>query len=459
MTREKLLSRRQRGAVAILVSVALLSLIAMLGLVVDMSHLYIAKTELTNAADACSLAAASQLTGVNVGPSPNQLDLAESAGITVGQHNKVGFQGTNVLIPANSAVTFSDHLNGIYNVKTAITGANVAAMKYARCVLPIADTISTGIIPYFMQVLGPGAQAASAQAVGGQAVATLASGITNCGIPVGMCKVTPAPATCPHGQTVDAYGLCTGEWYCSKFTTGGSTTCSGAGLTGNFNIVDYGLSPNGANVLKALLTGTGQCALTPGVQTGRTGAVQSLSDAWNTRFGINKGGTSGTPDFTGYSYTATYNPGYTGGNWPSAYNAYSGTTAGVDNFQTSRSKNTPYQGDYNPPSNPNLGGIPGPPGTNGSTYLTQNQLASTGADRRIAVVPIVDCSAWAGGGNQKAPILAFACILMLDPWATPGDPLYLEYEGLSNLATSPCATAGLPGGPASVGPKVPSLVR
>ena len=456
MTREKLLSRRQRGAVAILVSVALLSLIAMLGLVVDMSHLYIAKTELTNAADACSLAAASQLTGVNVGPSPNQLDLAESAGITVGQHNKVGFQGTNVLIPANSAVTFSDHLNGIYNVKTAITGANVAAMKYARCVLPIADTISTGIIPYFMQVLGPGAQAASAQAVGGQAVATLASGITNCGIPVGLCKVTPAPATCPHGQTVDAYGLCTGEWYCSKFTPGSSNpgVCSGAGLSGNFNIIDYNL-PGGASTLAGLLTGTGQCSLTPGILTGRTGAVSSLSKGWNTRFGINQGGSSGTPDFTGYSYTSNnYQPGYSpGGNWNSEYNVFSGITAGVNNFQMARSLNTPYQQDYMP----NLGGAPGPPGTNGSTYLTQSQLASTGADRRLVVMPIVDCSAYAG--SNKAPILAFACILMLHPWAAPSNPLYVEYEGLSNVLTSPCASAGLPGGPGNVGAKIPGLVR
>lgn len=457
MTREKLLSRRQRGAVAVLVSVALLSLIAMLGLVVDVSHLYIAKTELADAADACSLAAASQLTGVNIGPSPNQLDLAESAGTTVGQRNRVNFQGTNVVIVPNSTVTFSDHLNGIYSVKTAITGANVAAMKYARCVLPIADTISTGIIPYFMQVvLGPAAQAASAKAVGGQAVATLASGITNCGIPVGMCKVTPLPATCPHGQSVDAYGLCKGEWYCSKFTPGSSNpgVCSGAGLTGNFNIIDYGLG-GGASTLAALLTGTGQCALTSGILTGRTGAVSSLSDAWNTRFGINKGGSTGTPDLSGYSYTSNnYQPGYSpGGNWNSEYNVFSGTTPGVDNFQTSRSKNTPYQGDYVP----NLGGVPGPPGTNGSTYLTQSQLASTGADRRLAVVPVVDCSAYAG--STQAPILAFACILMLHPWAAPGDPLYLEYEGLSNLLNSPCATAGLPGGPASVGPKVPSLVR
>ncbi len=442
------LKHRQKGAVAIIVGLSIFVLVGFLGLVVDVGRMYIIKTELANAADACSLAAAAQLTGV----AANQLDLGESAGITVGQRNKVSFQGSNVEIPTDSAVTFSDHLNGTYLTKTAVAPANALSMKYAKCTLPITDTIAGGIIPYFMQVMGFGAQT-----VASHAVATLDPGITTCGVPLGLCQqTTPPPSTCPHGQTVDAYGLCVNEWYCSKFTAGNSTPCVGSGSTGNFNIVNYNL-PGGANTLTDLLTGSGQCSLTTGIQTGQTGAVQSLSDAWNTRFGLTKPGSTGTPDFTGYSYTKAPAPGSKAPapgsespNWTLGYNAFSGSVAGVDNFQTARGKNTPYQGDSNP------GGI-GNPGTSGSKNSTQPQLANFGADRRIVVVPIVECDEWAGG--QKATIRKFACVLMLHPWGAPGDPLYLEYLGTSDLPGSPCATLGLPGGSRSVGPKVPTLVR
>jgi hypothetical protein len=37
--------------------------------------------------------------------------------------------------------------------------------------------------------------------------------------------------------------------------------------------------------------------------------------------------------------------------------------------------------------------------------------------------------------------------------------MYLEYLGRSDEEGSPCATSGVPGGPASGGPLVPVLVR
>jgi hypothetical protein len=52
---------RQQGAVAIIVAICLVVLIGMLGLVLDLGHLYVTKTELQNAADAAALSGAKQL--------------------------------------------------------------------------------------------------------------------------------------------------------------------------------------------------------------------------------------------------------------------------------------------------------------------------------------------------------------------------------------------------------------
>lgn len=54
---------RQQGAVVIIVALSLVVLIGMLGLVLDLGRLYVAKTDLQNAADAAALSGASQLDG------------------------------------------------------------------------------------------------------------------------------------------------------------------------------------------------------------------------------------------------------------------------------------------------------------------------------------------------------------------------------------------------------------
>jgi hypothetical protein len=432
------LRKHQKGAVAVMVGLTIFVLIAFLGMTVDLGRLFITKTELSNASDACALAAAAELLG-----DADSLNRAESAGITVGQRNKVGFQGSPVVILPNSDITFSDHLNGTYLTKTAATPAN---MKYAKCTLP-----QTGILPYFMQVVGFGPQTVTSHAV-----AALAPGITNCGLPIGICQNKNPPATCTDGSAPDAMGLCKKEWVCSRFTTGGSEDCSGTGLSGNFNWIDFSPPAGGASELAAIITGAGQCDLNITNEVGQTGVDQSLSKAWNTRFGLYKGSddvSTAPPDASGFAYTPATpaSPGNPAspGSWPSKYNAYDGTSAnGAPNLESARTSHLVYQND----------GGTWPDGLNltGYQHSTSAQLAASGADRRLAVVPVVDCDDW---GGTTTPILKFACIVMLHPMDSPGDPLYLEYQGLSDLPGSPCATIGLPGGPGSVGPQVPTLVR
>lgn len=432
--------RHQRGAVAIMVGLTIFVLIAFLGMTVDLGRLFITKTELSNAADACALAAAAELNGA-----VDALNRAESAGITVGQRNKVGFQGNAVTILPNSDIMFSDHLDGTYNIKTAVSPSDVPNMKYARCILP-----QTGILPFFMQVVGFGPQSVSSLAV-----ATLAPGITNCGLPIAICQNKTPPATCSDGSLPDAMGLCINEWYCSKFTAGKSVGCS-AGLTGSFNWVDFSPPAGGASELADIIKGAGQCDLNITNAVGQTGVDMSLAKAWNTRFGLYKGIdiADAPPDYSGFAYTPA--------SWPSKYRAYDGTSAnGAPNLLTARNSHLVYQDDG--------GTWPDGMKLTGYTQSTSAQLAASGADRRLAVVPVVDCGDDTDGdgvidsggwvSSQTVEIQKFACIVMLHPMDSPGDPLYLEYQGLSDVTGSPCATTGLPGGPGSVGPRVPALVR
>jgi hypothetical protein len=74
-------------------------------------------------------------------------------------------------------------------------------------------------------------------------------------------------------------------------------------------------------------------------------------------------------------------------------------------------------------------------------------------------VPIVDCGAFVG--SQHAPIRAYACVLLLDPYRKQGQAVrsQVEYLGRSDEPGSPCASGGVPGDQGSIGPLVPALVQ
>lgn len=428
--------RFQRGAVAIITALSLVVLVGFAGLALDGGHLYLTKTELQNAADACALSASYELTGSPI-PAEN-FTRAENAGKTVGAENRVDFQGDEI-DAATIEVSFASSLSGGSWVSAGSAGGD---SKYVRCTIA-----RTGIVPWFMQVLGFGDQTVSAFAT-----ATLAPAQSNCAIPMALCTDSIAGGSAPH------YGYIKGQWYSMNFKeTGGGTGVDN--LTGNFRWIDFdpsastpGCSGGGAQELACLLKGAGQCSLpgsgpsncsgaSPGNPiagcVGQTGNITSLGQAFNTRFGIYQGGsgvatgdlTAAPPDFTGHAYTTT--------TWPGGSNAY-------NDFLASRAAHSPVQSSEKPP---------------GTSAADSSQLESHGADRRLVTLPLVECSSFSG--SQQAPIRGYACILMLSPYAKSGQDVMVnaEYLGRSNEAGSPCATSGAVGGSTSVGPMVPALVQ
>lgn len=437
---------RQRGVVAIVVGLMLAVLIGFIGLALDGGRLYLTKTELQNAADACALAASYELTGSPTIPAA-AFNRADAAGRTVAQLNRFNFQGTAIGAP-DVSVGFGTTLST--GSTWVAAGAAPADAKYVRCTISRDAASGRGIAPYFMQVLGFGQTTVSSLAT-----ATLSPAQNNCAVPMALCTQGGPPN----------YGYTPGDWVSMNFSQSGGN----ANYTGNFRWIDFdpsaptpGCSGGGAQELACLMAGTGQCSLpspitgscsssgnanpTPGC-VGQNGAINSLDKGFNTRFGVYAPGggysiANAPPDYTGNSYSTE--------NWTLGRDAYSGTVAGQTNFRDARAA---FLAITNPPGvNPTFY-------ANNDTLATQAQHVSNGADRRLVIVPIVDCAGFTSG--QHAPIRAYACVLMLDPYRRQGNNVVsrVEFLGLSNQPGSPCATSGIAGDSASLGPMVPALVQ
>lgn len=413
---------RQRGAVAIMLGITLAVLIGFAGLALDLGRFFIIKSELQNAMDACALAASSQLRpGQN---NPNALTRAIAYGrvFTTGGvsenplegniaaiQNRVSFQGQVVNVQPEN-ITFSENLDGPY-VPLASADPNTAA--FVQCSLPLTD-----IPVFFMRVLNP---LLDTQTVSALAAATLAPSSSSCAIPVAVCK--------GFGTTAATnFGLMVGQWMAPPAGPGSPYG------TGNFGWIDFTPPSGGATELADLLTGPGQCDAGVGTPVGEAGSIASLETAWNSRFGVYRNGAGnpqvGTapPDVTGYGYSAT--------NWPSRFNAYTGSSAGASNYIANAASYAPYQ--VAPP--------------NPYNRITSAQHQSLGRNRRVVVAPVVDCLGFSG----SPPIEGFACVLMLNPMLGSSPVPTLEFLGLSTAAGSPCATNGEPG---TFGPLVPQLVQ
>lgn len=404
-------SKHERGAVMVTVALALLFLLGFMGIALDFGRLFVVKTELQTASDSCALAAAQELDGGS-----DALLRATSAGMTAGNLNNIHFQGEAAGIIA-ADITFSDSLIGSYSA----TFAPVALAKYAKC-----TRTKTGITPWLLQAFSGFTGDASynaQQSVYALGVATRASSMTTCMVPIGVCSK-------PGGFTK-------GEWI--KGAVG-----SDEAVTGQFHWLDFSGNAGGANDVKALLQGEGQCNL-PGADSivRESGNKGSAAKAYNSRFGIYQGSVTlpddGIPDLTGYAWYLAADP--PPGTLPNKYPLFVGKRATYE----------VYEGDN---KNPDTKGLK----TTGKTY-TERSLGEVGTNRRIAIAPIVTCPI-PSSASTPVKVQSLACILLLHPIAPgagPGAKMWLEYRGAANEPDSPCSTYGLPGGDG--GPLVPALVQ
>lgn len=404
--------RRQGGAVIVTASLVLLFLLGFMGFALDFAHLFVVKSELQTAMDSCALAAAQELDA-----QPDTITRAQSAGRAAGNLNAVDFQslswsGQGMLVDAE--ITFMDA-----NYVATATPANA---RYVQC-----QHTQPSVQMWLMNAMGAfsaeGSTYPNTQNVMAFAVATRASAQSTCPVPVGL-----KPKA---GGTAPDYGFAPGEWVRMLM----SQNAAAGGQIGWMNL------DGSSSAAQTEAEMNGSCGTEVGDELGTPGVQASIADAWNSRFGIYKNNShpwdlNRTPDFSGYSYTAT--------NWPSRQNAYADFVEQRLNYSACA------------PS----GSVKGANGCEGITGLSLNgfqSLASAGqagehaqygASRRIVTVPIVDAG---------SHVVDYACMLMLQPLTIPMSDVYLEFIGNASAINSPCTTSGLPGG--WTGPKVPVLVR
>ncbi|ALK97854.1 hypothetical protein AB595_16210 [Massilia sp. WF1] len=407
---------------AIIVAVTLAVLVGFAGIVLDLGRLFVNKTELQNAADACALAAASELVcNPAAGPCPAAfLADAQAAGIAVASRNASDFRSAAVTIaPADVRFNTAIGPNDAYLSLAAGASPN---SRFAMCIAR-----SAAISPRFMEVL----KHFDAFVVQAQAVATLAPGQSACNAaPIGVCADMTKPAP--------DYGHKPGDWIKSTFNNGAGP--DDADVQGDFRWVDFTPSAGGTNEVRDQLLGNAAvCGIKVGGDVSEQGVKQGAKSAWNTRFGFYPNGANGytpqsvAPDKTGYAFPSKA-PGPVIPIGTSAYAAYRQKQAEHAVFVTNE-----YDG-----ANKNIAGK----GISSSDYQTY------GAERRLVVAPILEC----GKSPSSVKILGMACVLMLNPMSngSKGD-LYLEWLGMANVPGSPCRTMGAAGG--TTGALVPTLVQ
>ena len=117
----------ERGSVLATATLGMLTLLLAVGLGVDISRLYLTKTELQNAADAASLAGASALDGSSNG-------IKKATDRAVQEMNNYEFNKTGITFP-RANVLFAVNLNGPY-MSEATAAAAATDIRFVQVTTP-----------------------------------------------------------------------------------------------------------------------------------------------------------------------------------------------------------------------------------------------------------------------------------------------------------------------------------
>lgn len=175
--------KTQQGAVAIMVGLTLFILVGMLALVIDLGHLYLAKTGLQNGADAAALAGAKELNGTADG-----ITAAKAKAIEVARQNNYSFGlpvGTDEDDAGLVLEVGSCHRD---ECMTAIDAVNTNILAADKLFLKV-DTRQRNVATWFAGLFGVDQAGTFGLAVAGRVVPDIS--------PIGICQL-PVDATNPN---------------------------------------------------------------------------------------------------------------------------------------------------------------------------------------------------------------------------------------------------------------------
>ena len=175
--------RKQKGAVAVVVGLSLVTLLAMGGVVLDLGHLYIAKSELQNAADAAALAGARSLDETTAGVTDAVLKAQ-----AIGGKNNYNFS-TVVSLSATTDIQFGSSPDGPWYNSTALPNPP-KGITFVK-----VNTGSKSLDTYLMRVVG-----ATFNTVSTSGVAVAGRFVVNV-TPMGVCAIDPDNRTTARPTT------------------------------------------------------------------------------------------------------------------------------------------------------------------------------------------------------------------------------------------------------------------
>ena len=404
--------KRERGNVLAYTVLSALFLFLAVGLGVDLSHLYLAKTELQNAADAAALAGASALTLPNAEKITKAVDRAvNTMNLNKYNFNNKTFDGVMDTTTQRGLVKFAINLAGPY-INEADATAAPDNIRFIRVTTPTVPVKMIFAVP----ILGSN-QSLSAKAVSGlskpgnarycpaplsavqcnptDAACIFDSGFWgNCGdAPIsGTSPPRPPIHTYPDGTTCDPT-----KSFCKQCTYVVRTAGSGGPSAGNLGLL--GCAGNGCDALRDALKAYGDGCKCGPISVGDNVATQTgvcagpVSDGLNVRFDIYQPGggpMAYSPDFPPDTNVAEGPPSGHGSNttWPGI--TYPQYLAG-----------NPFA----PPSHP---------GTDG---------------RRILVLPLTYVEDWPTGSSGNVRTRGFGAFFMQTQAIGTNGDIKLEYTG------------------------------
>lgn len=411
--RTPLLARaRQRGAVAVIVAIALASLILIAGLALDSGHMMLNKTRLQNTVDAAALSAA----------------------------KVIDETGDTTLATAEAMQAFANNAaaDGNYDLRKAYTSGSIqVVVQYSATLPPFTPGAAAG--PYvrvtatgftmpawLIGLAGITQKSVSAQAVAGPR--TLNVGSTACNIaPMMVCGDPTKPNL--WGYTMNSPVVL------KSGTQGGNW---GVG-PGNFQLVDFG---NGQAAVRTAMAGSYSACIAGGnsIPTQPGNGVGPVSQGLNTRFGQYTGPMNGTqsqypPDVI----VDAQNPSLTAQqNADGTFSVKQGNTTITDQNINQIYNYQQYTADLTHPER------------------YDNQPMSDGGpgafDRRVLAVPVGNCSATVNGAGQ-VPLLGFACFFLLQPVPQGGNTSFVFGQFVKD-----CQVSGTPG-PNPVAGTGPNIIQ
>ncbi len=282
--------RQQRGSVAVMTGLLLmLVLIPVSGLVLDLGHLYIVKTELQNLADASALAAGKDLDNTDSG-----LNKAVASGKAIALKNRYDFGSTMTLQDNN--FRFAASPDGPWYTLAESLG-NAAGRTFVEVDTRVGGSGGTAqsINTWLMRVAGKTSTSTYSRAVAGRFVNTVT--------PIGICAIDPTTRTANYN-----YGSFT-EIVEYGFRRGMSYNVFELGSLGGASSDPYQINPvnsppnscnpsNSATNTVAPFMCVGNSAVLPtgvGQVYTNTGVSATLDKALNSRFNDYSGGSQCDP--------------------------------------------------------------------------------------------------------------------------------------------------------------------